>query len=360
MAGGFWGADPEALRAHASLLRDRASSLAQLRERLEPAVLDESIWRGPDADTFRSTWTSRTAPAVDDVVAKLGGDGTTLDHEAEEQDTASQAGGQGAPGDGAPGDGSTPGGVWDIIPGGIEAYNKLQGLFSKSKKAWDLISDVRTWGRFLGGAEDVFQFAAGTWRYGQEITSKVLSTGKEYSGLASRLLGKLGLPTGFGPKNFFGWIDSGVGKIAEKVPFLTKAAPWLGKALPGIDIAFGGYQMIDSIGKGDTFHAITGGAQALGGSLMLAGGLMSTTGVGAIVGGPLAAAGAVITAGAALADVGKMVYDNWDSISETAGQVWDATTSAVGNAADAVGDFASDAGEAIGDGLSNAWHSVFG
>src|SRR5699024_7406254 len=83
-------------------------------------------------------------------------------------------------------------------------------------------------------------------------------------------------------------------------------------------------------------------------------GALSATGIGAVVGGPIAAAGAIISGGAALADVGKMVYDNWDSISATAADAWNATTDFVSDTAGAVADTAGDVVDAVSDGFSDA------
>ncbi|WP_138774498.1 WXG100 family type VII secretion target [Brachybacterium timonense] len=338
---GFMGADTEQLRNHAELLRDRATAISDLRGRLEPLVMNAEIWVGPDADTFRDTWMSRTAAELQERADRITQWGADLDTQAEEQDDASAEGGSifgGVQGSGE-GQAKSP---WDILKdlagGALGVYNKLQGLFNKGKKAWDFINMLRK-GADIG-----------------DLLKKAFDPGKAFSGLAGKLAGMLGIPTGFGNKNFFGWVDD----LAAKSSFLTKAAPMLGKALPVVDVLFGGHQMIDSIKNGDTFHAITGGAQALGGGLMIAGGALSSTGVGAVVGGPLLAAGAVVSGAGALADVGKMAYDNWDSISSTASNVWNGAGDMVSGAASTVADVASDAGNAIADGVSGAWDAVFG
>lgn len=352
----FYGADTAQVRDHRELLRDRARSLDALRERLQPAVMDESTWHGPDADAFRARWSTQTSPLFDQVAQLVEQKAADLAAHAEEQDAASSVGGDpvGPGGDDGPGEGG-PGesgpSLWERLTGGADVYNTLQGLFSRGKKAWELTGLVRDWQRIIGGAEDIFQLTAGTWHYGREMVGEVFGGGKEYSGLVSKLLGKLGVPTGFGPKSFFGWVDNLATTAGDAMPFLRSAAPWVGRALPALDVVFGGKQLIDGIQSGDTFSAVTGGANALGGGLMLAGGLLSATGVGAVVGGPLAAAGAIISGGAALADLGKLVHDNWDSISSTASQAWETTTGAIGDGLDAVGGAISDGW----DGLTGAF-----
>lgn len=361
---GFQGADTEQLRTHRELLRTRAQSLSELRERLEPAVMDESIWRGPDAEAFRARWSSETASLFSEVTSGLGERSGELERHADEQDEASAGDGggvSGGDGGGSGQQGGVPGrqggplraqdepSLWDRITDGLGVYNKLQGLFSKGKKVWDILSDIRTSTRFLEGAQDIFQVAAGTFLYGQKMTDAAFSAGKEFGGLAGKLLGKLGVPTGFGTTNFFGWVDDAARWAGDAMPFLSKAAPWVGKALPALDVGFGLHQMVDGINSGDTFSAVTGGANALGGGLMLAGGALSTTGVGAVVGGPLMAAGAIISGGAALADVGRMVYDNWDGITETASNVWNGAVEG-----------ASNAWNGLTEGAGNLWDGLTG
>ena len=327
---GFYGADTDQLRDHSALLVQRATAIGELRDLLQPVVMDESAWRGPDADAFRERWSSSTSPLFDQVgelVSRRGKDG---------------------------------GSWWDSLLGGLNdglgVFNTLQTAFARGKKVWDLARIIDRSTDFIGGAEDIFQLAAGTWKYGKDITESAFSAGTEYSGLVKKMIGELpfNVPTGLGNKNFFGWVDDAAGKLSKVAPFIDDVAPFVGKALPGIDVVTGGWQMIDGIKNGDTFSAVTGGASALGGGLMLAGGAMSATGVGAIVGGPLVAAGAVISGGAALADVGKMVYDNWPAISSTASDAWNATTDFVGDTAGAVSEGVGNVVDSVGDGISGA------
>lgn len=354
---GFYGADTDQLRDHSALLVQRATAIGELRDLLQPVVMDESAWRGPDADAFRERWSSSTSPLFDQVGELISRRGTDLEQHAEEQDEASGAGSDGGGGSGGGKDG---GSWWDSLLGGLNdglgVFNTLQTAFTRGKKVWDLARIIDRSTDFIGGAEDIFQLAAGTWKYGKDITESAFSAGTEYSGLVKKMIGELpfNVPTGLGNKNFFGWVDDAAGKLSKVAPFLDDVAPFVGKALPGIDVVTGGWQMIDGIKNGDTFSAVTGGASALGGGLMLAGGAMSATGVGAIVGGPLVAAGAVISGGAALADVGKMVYDNWPTISSTASDAWNATTDFVGDTAGAVSEGVGNVVDSVGDGISGA------
>lgn len=357
---GFYGADTDQLRDHSALLVQRATAIGELRDLLHPVVMDENAWRGPDADAFRQRWSSATSPLFDQVGELISRRGADLEQHAEEQDEASGAGSDGGGGSGS-GGGGEDGGSWlgSLLGGlddGIGVFNKIQTAFTRGKKVWDLARIIDRSTDFIGGAENIVQLAAGTWKYGKDITESAFSAGTEYSGLVKKMVGELpfNVPTGLGNKNFFGWVDDAAGKLSKAAPFLDDLAPIVGKALPGIDVVTGGLQLADGITNGDTYSAITGGASALGGGLMLAGGAMSATGVGAIVGGPLAAAGAVISGGAALADVGRMVHDNWPAISSTASDAWGATTDFVGDTAGAVSEGVGNLADSVGDGISGA------
>lgn len=353
---GFYGADTDQLRSHSELLRTRARSLGELRERLHPAVTDESAWQGGDADAFRTRWSSQTAPLFDDLVGRLTRQAGGLEEHAEEQDEASGPDGSAGGGGGGGGGGGSEDGksLWEQLTDGGKVWNTFQGLWNSGKKILDLGGTVRDFSRFLGSTDDLFEFVAGSWLYDQQIMKNIFNVGSEYSGLADEVAKAIGIPTGIGNTKFFGWADDAAKWVGEAAPFLGKAAPFLGKALPVADVFFGGKQMIEGTQSGDTFSAITGGAGALGGGLMIAGGALSATGIGAVVGGPIAAAGAIISGGAALADVGKMVYDNWDSISATAADAWNATTDFVSDTAGAVADTAGDVVDAVSDGFSDA------
>lgn len=353
---GFYGADTDQLRSHSELLRTRARSLGELRERLQPAVTDESIWQGTDADAFRTRWASQTATVLEDLVGQFTRQAGDVERHADEQDEASgpdgSAGGEGGGGGGGgAGDGTS---LWEQLTDGGKVWNKFQGLWNDGRKILDLGSTVRDFSHLLGSTDDLFEFVTGSWMYDQQIMKNIFNVGSEYSGLADEVAKAIGIPTGIGNSKFFGWADDAAKWVGDAAPFLDKAAPFLGKALPVADVFFGGDQMIEGIQSGDTFSAITGGASALGGGLMLAGGALSATGVGAVIGGPIAAAGAIISGGAALADVGKLVYDNWDSISSTASDAWNATTDFVGDTAGAVADTAGDVVDSVSDGLSDA------
>lgn len=373
----FMGADTEKLRAHADLLRDRARTIEDLRGRLEPIVMDEGMWKGPDADAFRARWSSEASAKFADSASVLERWGGDLDAQAEEQDTTSEPSSEGSGPGGEGGSGPSKASViaemlkqmvadwWNQQRQQGALYAKLQGLFNKGKKVWDI---AKQYGNFFTGmnlAENLHDVVKAEEAFRKGIADTIFKPGKEFAEFAKGLAGKLGIPQGFGPKNFFEGLDEALQnskRLATVAPFLAKAAPWVGRAIPGLDIGFGLHQAITSYQKGDMFHTATSGTTALGGTMMLAGAAMSATGIGAVAGAPIAAAGAVIVAGAAVADVGKMVVDDWPQIQETAGKVWDGAKDFASTALDGTKDIVSTgyntAKDALTDGVSTAKSAV--
>lgn len=355
---GFYGADTDELRQFATLMANRATAIADLRSRLEPLVHDESSWTGPDAERFRADWASGPGTQVITQAEQLRAFGTDLTRQADEQDAVS-AGDAGASGSGGGGSGNeTPGtSLWDRVisaeTGIVDFYNRVQGTLMRSKKLWDLSGIVRRSTPAIKAAEDPLLRLLGYDEYGYQIAGKVFTKpDKAYSRLSEVVARRIPLPTGFWTHSAFRWVDN----LAAKSPFLTKMAPYLGKAMPEVSIVLETGQAIDGFRSGDTFRGVTGTVGAVGGGLLLAGGVLSATGVGAVVGGPLAVAGSVLSVGSAAADLGREAYEHWDTISSTASDAWHGTTDAVSSATHTAVDTAQD----VGHHISGAWHSVFG
>lgn len=304
---GFYGADTEQLRSHAQLLKDRAGTLEDLRERLDPLVMDESAWQGSDADAFREQWRGRTAGQFDRLSETLGERSGDLETHAEQQDEASTPQGENS-------DGFLDF-LQDAFPFAKGLVDAVKGIALGGKKIWDALRNMKN-------------------------PEKLLEKLRGMKGkIFDKVLDKLG----------------SFDELMKKAPWLMKTGKVFGKLLPGLDILTGGWQMIDSIKSGDTFHAITGGVTTLGGVLITAGTICDMTGVGAVVGVPLQVIGGVLVGGAMIADGVKWAVDNWDTISETAGQAWDATTEVAADAWDGATDLASDAWDGATDAASDAW-----
>ncbi|GAA4519439.1 MAG: WXG100 family type VII secretion target [Brachybacterium sp.] len=309
MMTGFFGADTEQLRSHAQLLKERVGSLEDLRARLEPLVMDASSWVGTDADAFREQWSGRTAPRFDQLGDSLSRHSRDLDTHAEEQDEASEA---------------TDHSILDLLKDTLFGVGKgvidaAKNIVLGGKKIWDVLSNMKK------NPEKVLEKLRGL-------------KGKAYDAF----LKKLGMFDG----------------LMKKAPWLTKFGKVAGKFLPGLDILAGGWQMIDSIKKGDTFHAITGGITAVGGILITAGTICDMTGVGAVVGVPLQVIGGVLVGGAMAADGIKWVVDNWDQVKDFGGDVVDGAKDLWNNTSEVISDTWNDGVDAAKDAVSDVADTV--
>lgn len=310
---GFYGADTEQLQSHAKLLKERMGSLEDLRARLEPLMMDEASWMGSDADAFREQWSGRTAPRFEQLGESLSRHSKDLDTHAEEQDEASEDT-----------DHSILGLLDSLLRGfGREAIDAVTGLVLGGKKIWDVLKIWKQ--KPLNMADELLQKLRGL-------------KGKAYD----EFLEKLGKFDG----------------LMSKAPWLMKAGKVAGKLLPGLDILTGGWQMIDSIKKGDTFHAITGGVTALGGILITAGTICDMTGVGAVVGVPLQVIGGVLVGGAMAADGIKWMVDNWDQVKDFGGDLLEGGKDLLTNTGEVISDTWNDGVDAVKDTASDVVDNV--
>lgn len=91
----FWGARTDQLRALSSSVDTAADRLEGLFTTLDQLVLDESSWRGPDAESFRSRYSDTARRATTAACAALRTRSTTLIADADEQDDVSATDGSG-------------------------------------------------------------------------------------------------------------------------------------------------------------------------------------------------------------------------------------------------------------------------
>lgn len=300
---GFLGADTEQLRSHAHLLKDRAKSLRDLKEQLGPRVLDESSWTGPDAESFRAQWRGDVAQRFESTAQSLGDRAEVLERQADEQDDASA---------------SKDHSVLDIITSLISGTGRgiidaATGVVLGGMKIWNSLRNMKDPKKLLEKLRGM--------------------KGKVFDGI----LTKLG--------SFEG--------LMKKAPWLLKTGKVFGKLLPGLDMITGGWQMIDSIREGDTFHAITGGATTLGGALITAGTICDMTGVGAVVGVPLQVIGGVLVGGALVADGVKWAVDNWQDIKDFSKRAWEGGKDLIHNTGKVVSDTWNDGVDAVKDRVSD-------
>lgn len=314
----FYGANTQLMRQHADLMRRHAGAVDDLRSRLESMVLDESSWKGPDAEAFRDRWHGQVGPKLHDLRGRLDEKSSSLDREAEEQDQASESndGGSGAGSQGHDGGGHSP----------LDMLKSL--LHGPAKDAFDAVKKT------VMGPLKVFN-ALKNMKDPEKLMEKLRGMkGKVFD----KFLSKLG----------------SFERLMAKAPWLMKAGKVAGKLLPGLDILTGGLQLVDSIRKGDVFHAVTGGVTTLGGVLVTAGTVCDMTGVGAVVGVPLQVAGTVLVGGAMAADGVKWLWDHKKEVGHVLGQVKDGAGHLLSEGADAVKDTVSSGVETVKDTVSDA------
>lgn len=90
-----WGADTDQLEQHATAMHTAAQRLVELQEQLSSLVMDEAIWRGSDADSFRERWQSDALQASERVAGDIDTKADEIEGHASEQDGASGEGGIG-------------------------------------------------------------------------------------------------------------------------------------------------------------------------------------------------------------------------------------------------------------------------
>ncbi|WP_193103923.1 hypothetical protein [Brachybacterium sp. FME24] len=343
-----YGADTEALRTLADRFRDGSRRIDEIRSRLEPTVMDESIWQGGDADTFRTTWASGVSPSFGSVVegvVKRQGD---LDQQAEEQDRTSE------PGDGS-GDGG--GGVWDTIMDVARIGSKAFSLYKASTTIMSGIDDMKRLADAAKlGPEDYARVMESlklrnAMKFASEGFSKAFKTAGDVSGLpglnhlgewAGKKLDALPAKLGEGSKI----LDNIGAKLGpEGLSALGKGSRALAKFVPGADILLGGHQMLTA---DDGYGKVSGGLAVAGGALMAAG----------LVFPPLAVVGGVLS-GASLAmdliDMGGELFgvDPSEAVSDAVSAGVENVSDAVSDGADKVADAAGDLAGGIKDGLGS-------
>jgi hypothetical protein len=87
----IWGADVEQLRTLGSKLQNGASEIESHRSNLT-TLLNNTEWRGPDADQFKNKWNGEHTTMLKQVVEALNEAGTRAKQNADQQFQASQGG----------------------------------------------------------------------------------------------------------------------------------------------------------------------------------------------------------------------------------------------------------------------------
>lgn len=91
----MFGADIEALRQLATTFKNKADELDTDVDAVLTQALHSSPWEGPDADAFRSSWSTQLTPRIQEAVAALRTAALDLQRNADEQERASEGEGTG-------------------------------------------------------------------------------------------------------------------------------------------------------------------------------------------------------------------------------------------------------------------------
>ncbi|SMG28628.1 WXG100 family type VII secretion target [Agreia pratensis] len=157
MAQGFYGADPEQLRALAKQFSSGSNQIRSSLETVSSLVNSTQSWQGPDAGAFQQRWNSQVKQLGNTVVHALELGSTTLIKNADEQTATSQVDG-GAGGNGGPGGNGS-----DKGPGpGTPKSPSDPGFFepgSSFRDAWSKYGNLTTYA-------DLWKVARGTTDWG--------------------------------------------------------------------------------------------------------------------------------------------------------------------------------------------------
>lgn len=326
MTTAFYGADTDQLRTLAERFHASSQRIDELRSSLQSTVLDEGLWRGPDADAWRGQWQSVALPNLGSIAHDIDERRGELEKQAEEQDTASSE------------EGTSLG---DTLLKMIKLGTKALGLYKVGKSIVDGVKDMKR----------LFD----AWRQGPNAFNRVWESLKlrnymkwasdGFAKLFKTVGGKLipGVPGDIW-KKIGGMVDSFPAKLAEGgrivekiaaaigpegVSAITKGSRVLGKIMPGVDIALGALQLNMAT---DGYGKTSGVLSMAGGTLMLAG----------VAFPPLAVAGAVLSGASLAMDVvdlgGELLgHDPSKAVSEAVGRGLDSVGSAVQDGLNSLG-----------------------
>ena len=262
MAQGFYGADPDQLRALAKQFSSGSNQIRSSLETVSSLVNSTQSWQGPDASAFQQRWNSQVKQLGNTVVHALELGSTTLIKNADEQTATSQVdggpggGGPGAPGGPGSGGPGSPGGSganpWQSFRDGWGDYGMLKNFLGLPKNLYGL-------GAMASRGVDAFMDAK-EW-------AKLASRSAPYNLMdsATDLLGLKNLNKYFpalnGAKGFFEdskWLFQGKGEIMESL-----GKNGLGRGLGWLGVGLNGFDAVSSAMDGDVQGALASGGKAI-------------------------------------------------------------------------------------------------
>ncbi|CAD6006653.1 WXG100 family type VII secretion target [Agreia sp. COWG] len=256
MASGFYGADPDQLRALAKQFSTGSTQIRSSLETVSSLVNSGQNWQGPDASAFVQRWNSSVKSLGNTVVNALETKASTLIRNADEQTRASQAdGGAGGPGsNGAPGasgtggSNSTPFDPVGAFRDGWKDYGRLKAMLGLPKNLYGLDWMAQGGWKFFKNADEWGKLAARSAPY------NLMDSATDLIGLKN--LNKY-IPALDSAKDFFGenkWLFKGQGNIMES---LGKGG--LGRGLGWLGVGLGAYDTVKYASEGKTGDAVWSG-----------------------------------------------------------------------------------------------------
>ena len=266
MAQGFYGADPDQLRALAKQFSSGSNQIRSSLETVSSLVNSTQSWQGPDASAFQQRWNSQVKQLGNTVVHALELGSTTLVKNADEQTATSQV--DGGPGGG--GGGGTPGtpgnggstGSGDSGGGGFfsdgSPFRDAWGKWGEYKNYIGLPKNALGLGLMMRQGADAFYDAA-KWKDLANVNTLYGALDDTGNVLGLKNLNQY-IP---GLKGAAGFLEEtpvffkGMGETMES---LGKGG--LGRALGWAGVGFNVYDAVEKAGSGDGWGAAGSVAKA--------------------------------------------------------------------------------------------------
>ncbi|MBF4634890.1 WXG100 family type VII secretion target [Agreia pratensis] len=336
MAQGFYGADPEQLRALAKQFSSGSNQIRSSLETVSSLVNSTQSWQGPDAGAFQQRWNSQIKQLGNTVVHALELGSTTLIKNADEQTATSQvdggAGSNGSPGsNGNPGSNDGPGGNGGPKAPGEPGFSLSDAWekYNKLKLGIDLPKGIYGLAWMKAHGLNILDHADWAQIPGRSGPYKLMDT-------ASDILGGKNLSKYFPSLNIADDVlNSSTGLAGAKntmLDFLGKGG--IGKGLGAVGIGLDGIDTVKKLSEGNMGGAAWSAAKTTLGIIAL-----SPTPIGLVAGG---------------VSLGIAAYENIPAVKNFvdggAKIVGDAATSAakeVSNFSKDVGNNIKDAGEGV-------------
>ncbi|MCT1776169.1 hypothetical protein [Brachybacterium sp. p3-SID957] len=155
---GFLGMDPGQARTHAEHLRTESQRVEELHAEID-AFVQGVDWVGPDREGFVQEWAGRVGPQVSSLSERLQGLGFDLEAEADQQDAASEPGGDGS------------GDPESLLPEDVTDFlDRLdEGIRGLPEGIQRLIPDTPWAEMIAGGVVDLAEWSEGVLEGGRDV-----------------------------------------------------------------------------------------------------------------------------------------------------------------------------------------------